>query len=251
MHSASAHRHCVAAAHASPTPHAQTGGAYDGPASRAVFDLAHEVKALLAPAQEEEGRRRARVRHLENLMLEWEEVFGQGSSALTPAVVVEQLRAQSAEIAQLRARLAATEEYAVAAEAEWERVLAGHHHQHRLELERVHAQFGAVSYTGGGGEAAPPSPAPACATTCAPRRGDRLERLRGCRRSELESDSETQSWLSAPQPERHKLSTRRPLRHRPAGAREACAPCPPPFHLEPQRVNLHVSLTHLTSAGRR
>ena len=34
--------------------HTQTGGAYDGPASRAVFDLAHEVKALLAPAQEED-----------------------------------------------------------------------------------------------------------------------------------------------------------------------------------------------------
>ena len=34
---------------------AKTGGAYDGPASRAVFDLAHEVKALLAPAQEEVG----------------------------------------------------------------------------------------------------------------------------------------------------------------------------------------------------
>ena len=144
---------------------AKTGGAYDGPASRAVFDLAHEVKALLAPAQAEEGRRRARVRHLENLMLEWEEVFGQGSSALTPAVVVEQLRAQSAEIAQLRARLAATEEYAVAAEAEWERVLAGHHHQHRLELERAHAQFGAVSYTGGGGEAAPPRRRAKCSTS--------------------------------------------------------------------------------------
>ena len=169
----------VAAAHASPTPHAQTGGAYDGPASRAVFDLAHEVKALLAPAQEEEGRRRARVRHLENLMLEWEEVFGQGSSALTPAVVVEQLRAQSAEIAQLRARLAATEEYAVAAEAEWERVLAGHHHQHRLELERVHAQFGAVSYTGGGGEAAPPSPGAGLRNDLRAETRDRLERLRG------------------------------------------------------------------------
>ena len=169
----------VATAHASPTPHAQTGGAYDGPASRAVFDLAHEVKALLAPAQEEEGRRRARVRHLENLMLEWEEVFGQGSSALTPAVVVEQLRAQSAEIAQLRARLAATEEYAVAAEAEWERVLAGHHHQHRLELERVHAQFGAVSYTGGGGEAAPPSPGAGLRNDLRAETRDRLERLRG------------------------------------------------------------------------
>ena len=169
----------VAAAHASPTPHAQTGGAYDGPASRAVFDLAHEVKALLAPAQEEEGRRRARVRHLENLMLEWEEVFGQGSSALTPAVVVEQLRAQGAEIAQLRARLAATEEYAVAAEAEWERVLAGHHHQHRLELERVHAQFGAVSYTGGGGEAAPPSPGAGLRNDLRAETRDRLERLRG------------------------------------------------------------------------
>ena len=158
---------------------AKTGGAYDGPASRAVFDLAHEVKALLAPAQEEEGRRRARVRHLENLMLEWEEVFGQGSSALTPAVVVEQLRAQSAEIAQLRARLAATEEYAVAAEAEWERVLAGHHHQHRLELERVHAQFGAVSYTGGGGEAAPPSPGAGLRNDLRAETRDRLERLRG------------------------------------------------------------------------
>ena len=169
----------VAAAHASPTPHAQTGGAYDGPASRAVFDLAHEVKALLAPAQEEEGRRRARVRHLENLMLEWEEVFGQGSSALTPAVVVEQLRAQGAEIAQLRARLAATEEYAVAAEAEWERVLAGHHHQHRLELERAHAQFGAVSYTGGGGEAAPPSPGAGLRNDLRAETRDRLERLRG------------------------------------------------------------------------
>ena len=169
----------VATAHASPTPHAQTGGAYDGPASRAVFDLAHEVKALLAPAQEEEGRRRARVRHLENLMLEWEEVFGQGSSALTPAVVVEQLRAQSAEIAQLRARLAATEEYAVAAEAEWERVLAGHHHQHRLELERAHAQFGAVSYTGGGGEAAPPSPGAGLRNDLRAETRDRLERLRG------------------------------------------------------------------------
>ena len=158
---------------------AKTGGAYDGPASRAVFDLAHEVKALLAPAQEEEGRRCARVRHLENLMLEWEEVFGQGSSALTPAVVVEQLRAQSAEIAQLRARLAATEEYAVAAEAEWERVLAGHHHQHRLELERVHAQFGAVSYTGGGGEAAPPSPGAGLRNDLRAETRDRLERLRG------------------------------------------------------------------------
>ena len=158
---------------------AKTGGAYDGPASRAVFDLAHEVKALLAPAQEEEGRRRARVRHLENLMLEWEEVFGQGSSALTPAVVVEQLRTQGAEIAQLRARLAATEEYAVAAEAEWERVLAGHHHQHRLELERVHAQFGAVSYTGGGGEAAPPSPGAGLRNYLRAETRDRLERLRG------------------------------------------------------------------------
>ena len=158
---------------------AKTGGAYDGPASRAVFDLAHEVKALLAPAQEEEGRRRARARHLENLMLEWEEVFGQGSSALTPAVVVEQLRTQSAEIAQLRARLAATEEYAVAAEAEWERVLAGHHHQHRLELERAHAQFGAVSYTGGGGEAAPPSPGAGLRNDLRAETRDRLERLRG------------------------------------------------------------------------
>ena len=58
-------------------------------------------------------------------------------------------------------------------------MLAGHHQQHRLELERVQAQFGAVSYTGGGGEAAPRSPGAGLRNDLRAETRDRLERLRG------------------------------------------------------------------------
>jgi len=52
-------------------------GVYETPASRYLFELAHEVKGLLGPLRHEEDRLRARVTHLEMLMRQWTEVESQ------------------------------------------------------------------------------------------------------------------------------------------------------------------------------
>ncbi|KAL1508666.1 hypothetical protein AB1Y20_004762 [Prymnesium parvum] len=90
------------------------GAGYDGPASRCLFELGHEIKALLQPLQQEEYRRKRRVQHLEQMMLQWIEVFGDsdGESLRTgeekirsPLAMMQMLQAQARQIQDLTDQL--------------------------------------------------------------------------------------------------------------------------------------------------
>jgi hypothetical protein len=82
---------------------------YHGPASRNLFEMAHEIKALLEPLSIEEARRHRRLKHLEALMVQWDEVFGQGyegdARLRTPLSLWQALHDQDARIAALEAEL--------------------------------------------------------------------------------------------------------------------------------------------------
>ena len=52
---------------------AKGGGDYGHPATRRLFEMAHEVKALLEPLQVEERRKDTRLHHLEEILAQWNE----------------------------------------------------------------------------------------------------------------------------------------------------------------------------------
>ena len=118
---------------------AKAAGDYKSPASRALFELAHEVKALLGPLRDEELRLQTRLKHLEALMLQWTEVFGEPCTGdlESPAALASALREQKATNERLREEVAAARSEAAATEARCLETLRQHHSAHTLDLERV------------------------------------------------------------------------------------------------------------------
>lgn len=52
---------------------AKSGGDYSHPATRHMFEMSHELKALIEPLRAEEARKDARLHHLEEIMAQWNE----------------------------------------------------------------------------------------------------------------------------------------------------------------------------------
>lgn len=48
-------------------------GDYSHPAQRWLFELCHEIKAMQVPLQAEEARKNAHLRHLEQMLAQWNE----------------------------------------------------------------------------------------------------------------------------------------------------------------------------------
>jgi hypothetical protein len=48
-------------------------GSYEHPAARWLFECAHDVKALAEPLRAEEARKNERLRHLEDMLSQWNE----------------------------------------------------------------------------------------------------------------------------------------------------------------------------------
>ena len=113
---------------------AQCQGRYEGPASRHLFDMANEIKTLLAPVLAEDTRKSSRVNHLEGMLRQWHEVFGSGGS---PLEMKQRLSAQEAEIESLRQRLADAQHQVKMAEKDCKAMLAQHLRAHQAELQRV------------------------------------------------------------------------------------------------------------------
>ena len=70
------------------------GSGYGHPAQRGMFEMAHELKALIGPLRQEEARKDTRLRHLEEMMAQFNEVFGAGlggGDLVSPAALAEAL----------------------------------------------------------------------------------------------------------------------------------------------------------------
>lgn len=121
------------------------GGGYEGPASRYLFDLAHEVKALLEPLQREEAFKRERLRHLEEITASWNEIFGgqPGEKARTPHGMLRTLQAQQQAIDSLSAELQAARAAAEDTEQRCRQTVAAYHQQFQEELDRQARQHAA------------------------------------------------------------------------------------------------------------
>lgn len=79
-------------------------GNYEHPSQRHLFMLAHEVSSLLAPLRAEHNATRARLNHLEAILLQWSEVFGapaEGKLA-SPAALASELRSSQSTNESLR-----------------------------------------------------------------------------------------------------------------------------------------------------
>jgi hypothetical protein len=113
-------------------------GGYDGPSSRALFELAHEVKSLLEPLRRAEAAKAARLHHLESILLQFNEVFEPGPSGdlASPIGLARALQAQQEQMAQMAEQLAVANRRAVVAESRCIATLAQHHRAHRDEMDR-------------------------------------------------------------------------------------------------------------------
>lgn len=120
-------------------------GDYAAPASRWLFELCHEVKALLAPLFAEEQTTRARLQHLESLLYQWNEVFGapRDDDLVSPAALAKALKEQKAANERLRADAEAASFAAIATERRCLEALAQHHRAHAQERERIAEQHAA------------------------------------------------------------------------------------------------------------
>lgn len=117
----------------------KAAGDYASPASRWLFEMAHEVKALLEPLREEEARKARRLFHLEQLLAQWNEVFGNSGEGelASPKALAVALREQSATIERLSSELESARTVGAAAEARCLDVLQQHHRAHGEELRRM------------------------------------------------------------------------------------------------------------------
>ena len=52
---------------------AKSSGDYGHPSTRHLFELAHELKALIEPLRAEELRKDTRLHHLEEMLAQWNE----------------------------------------------------------------------------------------------------------------------------------------------------------------------------------
>ena len=104
-------------------------GSYEHPANRHLFELVHELKALIEPMRAEEARKDQRLAHLEEVLLQWNEVFrGPGFGELaSPAALAKALLEYKAlnerlgmELHEARTTMSAQEEH-------FKAMLAQHH----------------------------------------------------------------------------------------------------------------------------
>ena len=109
------------------------------PVSRHLFDMANEVKGLLAPLKLEDTRRQARVSYLEGMLKSWFDVFGEGGS---PGAMAQRLHEQDAEIDGLRQQLEDEQRASRCMESDCRQTLAQHlrAHQNELSLVRLEAR---------------------------------------------------------------------------------------------------------------
>ena len=120
----------------------KAGGKYESPSSRHLFELAHEVKALVEPLRAEEHAMAARLRHLESLLVQWNEIFGApGNGDLaSPATLAAALRREKETNARMQAEVAEAQRAAGAAQRQCLEALRQHHRAHAEEREREAAR---------------------------------------------------------------------------------------------------------------
>ena len=117
-------------------------GNYEAPSARWLFMLAHEVKALLAPIDAQYAATLERVRHLEAILLQWNEVFGAPAPGrlASPAALASELRSHQSMNESLRDALQEAREAAATSERRCLETLRQHHDAHRAELQREREQ---------------------------------------------------------------------------------------------------------------
>lgn len=113
-------------------------GDYAHPSTRWLFEMSMEVKALIEPLKAEERRKEARTRHLEEILAQWNEVFGgPGVGELaSPASLAQALREQKETNERLNAELGVVKRTASLTEQRCMDVLAQHHAAHAACIER-------------------------------------------------------------------------------------------------------------------
>lgn len=113
-------------------------GNYEAPSSRWLFMMAHEVKALLEPLRATYATTLSRMRHLETILLQWNEVFGSPTQEklASPAALAQELRSYQSTNAQLRSELQEARQFAELAERRCLETLRQHHAAHSAELQR-------------------------------------------------------------------------------------------------------------------
>ena len=124
---------------------AKCQGDYSHPATRWVFEMANEVKALLGPLRAEELRRMERLQYLEELLAQWNEVFGGPKSGdlASPTALAAALRDTSVANTRLRAQLDESNTLGGMYEQRCLELLRQHHAAHEAERKRdakLHAE---------------------------------------------------------------------------------------------------------------
>ena len=117
---------------------AKAQGDYTHPSTRWMFEMSHEVKALLEPMRAEERRKDARLRHLEELLAQWNEVFGgPGVGELaSPVALAQALHEQKETNQRLNDELSEVRRVASFTEQRCMQILAQHHQAHAACIER-------------------------------------------------------------------------------------------------------------------
>lgn len=117
---------------------AKGAGGYDGPSSRALFNLSTEVKSLLEPLRRVEETKSERLAHLEQLLVQWSEVFPPDSRGdlASPVALAKALSGQKAQLASMKEQLDDANQRAATTEQRCLTTLAEHHRAHRAELGR-------------------------------------------------------------------------------------------------------------------
>ena len=104
-------------------------GSYEHPANRQLFELVHELKALVEPLRAEEARKDTRLAHLEEMLLQWNEVFrGPGIGELaSPAALAKALLDYKALNERLGMEPHEAHSASAAQEEQFKATLAQHH----------------------------------------------------------------------------------------------------------------------------
>ena len=115
------------------------GSGYGHPAQRGMFEMAHELKALIGPLRQEEARKDTRLRHLEEMMAQFNEVFGAGlggGDLVSPAALAEALYRYKELTVQLKGELEKAAQAEAAHQEHFKLVLSQHHDAWQADRER-------------------------------------------------------------------------------------------------------------------
>ena len=101
--------------------------------------MAHELKALIGPLRQEEARKDTRLRHLEEMMAQFNEVFGAGlggGDLVSPAALAEALYRYKELTVQLKGELEKAAQAEAAHQEHFKLVLSQHHDAWQADRER-------------------------------------------------------------------------------------------------------------------